>query len=92
MATHQSAFKRMRQSKVRTARNRQSRSALRTLRKKVLAATDQNSAQQSCKELASMLDKLAQRRVIHPNKAANQKSRIARLYNRLPATAPAAVA
>ncbi len=89
MATHQSAIKRMRQAKKRTAKNRQERSALKTMTKKVLAAPTQADAKVLLKDVTSVLDKMAGKGVIHRNKAANQKSRLARFANKLPATAAA---
>ncbi len=89
MATHESAFKRMRQAKKRAAKNRHERSALKTLTKKVLAAPTQAEAVTVVKEVTSTLDKMAGKGVIHRNKAANQKSRLARFTNKLPATAAA---
>ena len=62
---------------------------LKTLTKKVRAAENQAAATQSLQEVSSFLDKLARRRVIHPNKAANQKSRLARFANKVPAAATA---
>jgi small subunit ribosomal protein S20 len=88
MATHKSAFKRIRQTKRRTLQNRQNRSAMKTMIKNVLAAKDQQSAAKALQAAVSFLDKLAKRRIIHPNNAANQKSRLARFFNKLPA-APA---
>lgn len=89
MATHQSAIKRMRQSEKRAAKNRQERSALKTMTKKVLAAPSQAEAKVLLNEVTSALDKMARKNVIHRNKAANQKSRLARFANKLPATVAA---
>jgi small subunit ribosomal protein S20 len=90
MATHKSAIKRIRQTKRRTMRNRRYRSSLRTLTKNVLQAKDKPSAEKALKTAVSLLDNLARKRVIHRNKAANQKSRLTRYFNRLPATPTAA--
>ncbi len=87
MAHHSASIKSIRQDKVRHARNRSQRSALKTLTKKVLAATDPAAAEQSYKEVSALLDKMARKRVIHPNKAANQKSRLALFRNKLAAKA-----
>ena len=89
MATHQSAIKRMRQSEKRAAKNKQERSALKTMTKKVLAAPSQAEAKTLLNEVTSALDKMARKNVIHRNKAANQKSRLSRFANKLPATAAA---
>lgn len=87
MATHQSAIKRMRQAKKRTVKNRQERSALKTMTKKVLTAPTQAEGKTLLNDVTSTLDKMALKGVIHRNKAANQKSRLSRYVNKLPATA-----
>jgi len=83
MATHQSAIKRNRQSKNLALRNRQYRSTMRTLTKKVIESKDKQSAEKILQSAISLLDKLAARRVIHRNKAANQKSRLTLHFNKL---------
>ncbi|MCG3154753.1 MAG: 30S ribosomal protein S20 [bacterium] len=87
MAHHSASIKSIRQDKSRQARNRSYRSELRTMTKKVLATTDQAAAETLYQEASSLLDKMARRRIIHPNKAANQKSRLALHRNRLAAKA-----
>lgn len=89
MATHQSAIKRNRQAKKRTLKNRQERATLKTITKKVLAAPSQPEAKTLLNEVASTLDKMAGKGIIHRNKAANQKSRLSRFVNKLPAAAAA---
>lgn len=89
MATHQSAIKRIRQTKRRTLRNRQYRSEMRTMLKKVVESKDRQSVEKDLQSAFSLLDKLVNRGIIHRNKAANQKSRLARFFNKLPATATA---
>lgn len=85
MANHQSAIKRIRQAKRQTLRNRQYRSEMRTTLKKVVAAKDRQSVEKDLQAAVSLLDKLVNRGIIHRNKAANQKSRLARFFNKLPA-------
>ena len=85
MATHQSAVKRIRQTKRRTLRNREYRSEMRTTLKKVVATTDRQAVEKELQAATSLLDKLVNRGIIHRNKAANQKSRLARFFNKLPA-------
>ena len=87
MANHQSAFKRIRQAKKSTAKNRHYRSSLKTMTKKALETKTQQDAASVLKEASSLLDKMAQKGIIHRNKAANQKSRLAKRFNALPATA-----
>jgi len=87
MANHQSALKRNRQSIRQALRNREARSEMRTTLKKILAAKDRPTVQKDLPAAVSLLDKLATRGIIHRNKAANQKSRLAKFYNGLPAGA-----
>lgn len=84
MATHKSAIKRHRQSLKRRAMNRARKSELKTWIKKVRAATDKTTAQEAYRKVASLLDKLAAKGIIHKNKASNQKSRLALFINKLP--------
>ena len=51
--------------------------------KKVTQATEPAAAQEAFKETAALLDRLASRRVIHPNKAARKKSQLSRLVAKL---------
>ena len=87
MATHQSAIKRHRQSERRNAHNRHYRSMLKSMTKNVLALSDQQGAAEPFKKVSSLLDKMARKRIIHRNKAANQKSRLSKFINKLPASA-----
>lgn len=84
MAQHQSAIKRARQAEKRQERNRHYTSMMKSVIRKVRTATDKATAQTALKKAVSLLDKLAEKRIIHPNKAANQKSRLTRFVNKLP--------
>lgn len=86
MPNNKSAIKRMIQERKRAARNRAQRSRLKTAIKKVLQAQDGAQATQAFRDTAALLDRLATRRVIHPNKAARQKSRLARRVKALGGT------
>ncbi len=81
MAQHKSAIKRIRSSARRKVRNTAQESAMKTVTKKVRQEKDKAKAEVALKEAVSLLDRLAQKRVIHPNKAANQKSKLTRLVN-----------
>ena len=74
----QSAKKRMRQAKTHTTLNRTQRSQLRSAIKKVrgAAATD---AQAAYDEAVRLLDRAGRKRLIHPNAAARQNSRLAKV-------------
>ena len=79
MPRTKSAKKQMRQAKGRTARNRSQRSALRTAVKKVRSATDPKAARAAYLVAVKELDRAGRKRLIHPNTAARQKSRLAKL-------------
>ena len=81
MAQHKSAVKRIRSSSRRKKNNSAQESAMKTVIKKVRQEKDKTKAEVALKEAVSLLDRLAQKRVIHPNKASNQKSKLTRLVN-----------
>jgi small subunit ribosomal protein S20 len=81
MANTKSAIKRNRQTETRTERNRAEKSRMKTIRKKTLVAIESGNKEEATKasnKLASVLDKAAKRNLIHPNKAANIKSKTAK--------------
>jgi small subunit ribosomal protein S20 len=81
MANHKSALKRVRQTKVRTERNRTRKTAIKTLRKKTAAAvatSDKKTADQTLPEYFAVVDKAAKKGLIHKNKAANLKRKAAK--------------
>jgi small subunit ribosomal protein S20 len=73
-----SAKKRMRQAKTHATLNRTQRSQLRTAIKKVRSATGAQ-AQAAYDEAVQLLDRAGRKRLIHPNAAARNKSRLAKL-------------
>ncbi|WP_229688923.1 30S ribosomal protein S20 [Puia dinghuensis] len=85
MANHKATKKDVRQAEKRRDRNRYygktTRNAIRDLR----AIKEQKEAGEKMPEVASMIDKLAKKGVIHKNKAANLKSKLARKVNSLAA-------
>jgi small subunit ribosomal protein S20 len=83
MAQHTSSEKRIRSTARRKKRNAEQKSAMKTLLKKVRTEKDKTKAADALKETVSLLDKLAGKRVIHPNKAANQKSKLTKIVNKL---------
>jgi len=85
MAHHQSALKRIRIAEKQRQINRTSKSKLRTLTKAVRTAESKEGAQQALNRVIPELDKLAGKNLIHANKAANQKSRLTRFVNNMPA-------
>lgn len=83
MATHKSAEKRHRQSLKKKAINKQRKSELKTTVKLVRTAKDKETAEKELKKAVSALDKMASKKIIHKNKAANQKSKLTRRINKL---------
>ena len=83
MANHKSSLKRIRQTATRKAHNhyyaKTARNAVRDLR----ATSEKAAAVAMLPKVASMLDKLAKRHIIHKNKAANLKSSLAVYINKL---------
>lgn len=83
MANHKSAKKRIRSSEKKRLRNRYQLKTARTFIKKLRATEDKAEALTLYKKISSMIDKLAKRRIIHKNKAANNKSKLAKYINTL---------
>ena len=83
MANHSATKKDARQAAKRTERNKYygktTRNAIRDL--KVLKTNGE--ASKEFPDVASMIDKLAKRGIIHKNKAANLKSKLAKKINTL---------
>ncbi len=78
MANHPSAKKRIRQSESRRARNKYHARTTRNAVKKLRAITDKKEATEMYPQVVAMLDKLAQKSIIHKNKASNLKSKLAK--------------
>lgn len=74
-----SALKRVRQSEKRRLRNRAVRSRIKTMIKKFMAAEGREEKEALLREIYSLLDKAARKRIIHPNTAARRKAKLARL-------------
>ncbi len=83
MANHKSALKRIRANNAKRLRNRYQHKTTRTFIKKLRETTDKVEAQELFKKVSGMLDKLAKRNIIHKNKAANNKSKLASYVNSL---------
>ena len=79
MANSAQARKRARQAVKQRAHNASLRSALRTAIKKVIKAVeagDKAAAQAAFSENISVIDRIADKKIIHKNKAARHKSRL----------------
>jgi small subunit ribosomal protein S20 len=83
MANHKSALKRIRSNNAKKLRNKYQHKTTRTFIKRLRSSTDKMEAQELFKTVASMIDKLAKRNIIHKNKAANNKSSLQKFVNAL---------
>ena len=85
MANHKSALKRIRANNAKRLRNRYQAKTTRTFIKKLKNTSDKAEAQELYKTVSSMIDRLAKKNIIHKNKAAHNKSKLARFVNTLAA-------
>ena len=85
MPRARTVIKRRRQNERRRMRNKAVRSELKTHERKVRSATDATTAVTELKAAQSSLDKAAAKSVIHPNKAARKKSRLAKAAKKVSA-------
>ena len=86
MAHHKSALKRIKQNKVKNARNKHVRSTLKTFIKKVREAVDSKDSTAAKEALAAaipVIDKTATKGVIHKANASRCVSRLTKLVNPL---------
>jgi len=83
MANHKSSIKRIRQTLTKRLHNRYyaktTRNAVRDLR----STTEKEAALALLPTVTAMLDRLAKKSIIHKNKAANLKSKLAKGVNKL---------
>jgi small subunit ribosomal protein S20 len=80
VANHASALKAHRQSVKRREHNRELRGRLRTALKSIrgaMSSKDNQGARSALRDTVSLIDKMAQKGVIHKNAAARYKSRLA---------------
>jgi len=83
MANHKSSLKRIRQTETKRLNNRYYAKTTRNAIKKFRLETNKEEAAKLFPEVVSMIDKLAQKNVIHKNKASNLKSSLALQINRM---------
>ena len=83
MADHKSAIKRIRQSETRRLLNKYQYKTARNAVRDLRALTDKKEASALFPKVAAMLDKLSKRNIIHTNKSANLKSKLAKHVNTL---------
>jgi len=83
MANHKSSQKRNRQELKRKEHNKYFAKTTRNAVKKLRDTSEKEVAADLLPGTSSMLDKLAKKNIIHPNKASNLKSKLAKLVNSL---------
>ena len=83
MANHKSAIKRIRQNERRRIHRRYYARTMRNAIRKFRKLTDKNEATTQLPKISSMIDKMASKRIIHKNKAANLKSKLAIKVNKM---------
>ena len=81
MAHHKSAKKRIRTNEKRRVENRYYSRTMRNALRDFRALEDKQTAVDRLPKMVSIIDKLAKRSVIHKNKAANLKSKLAKKVN-----------
>ena len=83
MANHKSSIKRIRETETRRLHNIYYAKTMRNAVRKLRATTEKEEAASLLVKVTSMLDKLAKKNIIHKNKAANLKSKLALKVNKL---------
>ena len=78
MANHKSAIKRIRSSNKKRLLNRFQHKTTRNAIKKLRGITKKKEANKLFVEVVSLIDKLSKKNIIHANKAANLKSKLAK--------------
>ena len=76
MANHKGSEKRIRSSKTKQESNHYHAKTVRNAIKKVRTSVEEAEVSKQLPDVVSMLDKLAKKKVIHKNKAANLKSKL----------------
>jgi small subunit ribosomal protein S20 len=83
MANHKSSVKRIRSNNAKKLTNRYQAKSTRTALKSIRSEKDKTKAKAALPKVTAMLDKLAKKNVIHKNKAANLKSKLAKAVAKL---------
>lgn len=78
MPNHKSAIERVRRNKKQQDKNRHYKKMMKDASKAVLSAKDKKTAQAELNKTSGIMDKLVVKGIIHKNKAANQKSKLAK--------------
>lgn len=77
MANHKATIKSTRQSEKKRLHNRYYAKTMRNAVRQLRAMTNKEEAVAAYPKVQKLLDKMAKTRLIHPNKAANLKSKLA---------------
>ena len=83
MAHHQSAKKRIRQDEVKKVHNKYFAKTMRNAVRDFRATTEKEAAATELPKVVSMIDRMAKKNLIHKNKAANLKSKLAAHISKL---------
>ena len=83
MANHKSALKRIRSNFKKRLRNKVQHKTARNAIRKLKESIKKKEANKQFPEVISMVDKLAKKNIIHSNKAANLKSKLAKFVSSL---------
>jgi len=83
MANHKSALKRIRQSEKKRVHNKYYAKTMRNALRDFRALTEKKEAEERFPKMASLIDKLVKKNIIHKNKAANLKSKMAKQVSTL---------
>ncbi len=83
MANHKSAIKRIRQAEKKRVHNKYFARTTRNAVKKLRGITEKEEAVKLFPEVSSLIDRIAKKNIIHKNKAANLKSKLAKHVNKL---------
>jgi len=83
MANHKSQFKRIRQNEKRRLENRYWAKTMRNAVKRMRNINEVGEAKAKISSVASLIDKVAKKGIIHKNKAANLKSGLMQRINKM---------
>lgn len=83
MPNIKSAKKRLRQSRKRREHNKDVKSSIRTVTKRLLQTESQDEAEEMLRQATSMLDRAARRGILPKNAVARRKSRLSRYVSSL---------
>jgi len=83
MANHKSALKRIRSNETKRIHNRYYAKTMRNALKAFRELTDKAIVAEKLPVMVSLIDKVAQKSIIHKNKASNLKSKLMRKFNHM---------